>query len=174
MLAASGSMPKGYLNDPEKTARTWRVIDGVRHIISGDMATIAADGTVTLLGRGSEIVNTGGEKVFVEEVEQVILTHPAVDDVIVVGVPDERFGHRVTALVCLKRGASASEREIIDHVGAVLADHKRPRQVVFVEEVQRSPSGKANRTWAKGVATDPSAAGGGALKHEEPTTGGTQ
>ena len=174
VLAASGSMPKGYLNDPEKTARTWRVIDGVRHIISGDMATIAADGTVTLLGRGSEIVNTGGEKVFVEEVEQVILTHPAVDDVIVVGVPDERFGHQVSALVCLKRGASATEREIIEHVGAVLADHKRPRRVLFVGEVQRSPSGKANRTWAKSVAAAPPAGAGGASRNEEPAAGGTQ
>ncbi len=152
MLAASGSMPVGYLHDAERTARTWRTIDGVRHVISGDMATIDADGNVTLLGRGSEVVNTGGEKVFVEEVEQVILTQPAVADAVVVGVPDERFGHRVVALVSLHEGTELTERAVIDHVGAVLADHKRPRRVLFVDEVRRSPSGKADRTWAKAVA----------------------
>ena len=155
VLAASGAMPMGYLNDPEKTARTWRTIDGVRYVVSGDMATIDADGTVTLLGRGSEIVNTGGEKVFVEELEQVILTHPAVEDVLVVGVPDPTWGHRVVALVARRPGAPVTEREVIDHVGGVLADHKRPRQVVFVDEVRRSPSGKADRIWAKTLAAGP-------------------
>lgn len=159
VLAATGSMPKGYLNDPEKSARTWRVIDGVRHVISGDMATVDADGVVTLLGRGSEVVNTGGEKVFVEEVEQVILTHPAVDDAIVVGVPDPSWGSRVVAVVALCPGATLTERDVIDHVGAVLADHKRPRQVVFVDEVRRSPSGKADRSWAKAAAATPAEPG---------------
>ncbi|MBO0893397.1 MAG: AMP-binding protein [Acidimicrobiales bacterium] len=149
VLAATGPMPKGYLNDPEKTARTWRVIDGVRYAIPGDMARVEADGTLVLLGRGSEVVNTGGEKVFVEEVEQAIATHPGVADVLVVGVPDERFGQRVAAVVATVSGNELSEREIMDHVGALLADHKRPRQVVFVDEVLRSPSGKANRTWAR-------------------------
>jgi 3-oxocholest-4-en-26-oate---CoA ligase len=152
VLAASGSMPVGYLHDPQRSASTWRVVDGVRHVISGDMATIDADGNVTLLGRGSEVVNTGGEKVFVEEVEQVILTHPAVADAVVVGVPDDRFGHRVVALVSLRKGRELTERAVIDHVGAVLADHKRPRRVIFVDEVHRSPSGKADRTWAKAAA----------------------
>lgn len=155
VLAASGAMPVGYLNDEERTARTWRMVDGVRHVISGDMATIDAEGNVTLLGRGSEVVNTGGEKVFVEEVEQVILSHPAVEDVIVVGVPDERLGHRIVALVALRPGAALAEQEVIDHVGAVLADHKRPRQVVFVGTVRRSPSGKADRAWAKATAGEP-------------------
>ena len=155
VLAASGPMPLGYLNDPERTARTWKVIDGVRHVISGDMATIDGDGNVTLLGRGSEVVNTGGEKVYVEEVEQVILTHPAVADAIVVGVPDARLGHRVVAVVARRPGATLSAQAVIDHVGTVLADHKRPRHVVLVEEVRRSPSGKADRSWAKAVATEP-------------------
>ncbi|MGH9101293.1 MAG: AMP-binding protein, partial [Acidimicrobiales bacterium] len=154
VLAASGSMPLGYLHDEERTAKTWRVIDGLRHIISGDMATIDADGNVTLLGRGSEVVNTGGEKVFVEEVEQIILTLPAVADAVVVGVPDERFGQRVVALVSLHEGRALEERAVIDHVGAVLADHKRPRRVLFVDEVRRSPSGKVNRTWAKAAAAE--------------------
>lgn len=152
VLAATGPMPKGYLNDPEKTAATWRVIEGVRYAIPGDMARVEADGTLVLLGRGSEVVNTGGEKVFVEEVEQAIASHPAVADVVVVGVTDDRFGQRVTALVATAPGTSLSEREVIDHVGAQLADHKRPRQVVFVDEVLRSPSGKANRSWARETA----------------------
>ena len=149
VLAATGPMPKGYLNDPEKTARTWRVIDGVRYAIPGDMARVEADGTLVLLGRGSEVVNTGGEKVFVEEVEQAIAAHRGVADVIVVGVPDDRFGQRVAAVVAALPGVELSGQEIIDQVGGLLADHKRPRQVVFVEEVLRSPSGKANRTWAR-------------------------
>jgi len=153
VLTATGSMPMGYLNDPMRTARTWQVIDGIRHVVSGDMATIDADGTVTLLGRGSEVVNTGGEKVFVEEVEQVILTHPDVEDAIVVGVPDEAWGHRVVAVVCVRSGCVLDERAVINHVGATLADHKRPRQVVFVSEVRRSPSGKADRPWAKTLAS---------------------
>jgi fatty-acyl-CoA synthase len=152
MLAAAGSLPKGYLGDPEKTARTFRMVDGVRHVVPGDMATIEADGTVVLLGRNSEVVNTGGEKVFVEEVEQVIATHPAVADVVVVGVPDDRWGHRIAALVALDPGASLSDRQVIDYVGEELADHKRPRQVIFVERVERSPSGKADRNWAKDLA----------------------
>lgn len=149
VLAATGSLPNGYLGDPEKTASTFRVIDGVRYVLPGDMATVEADGTVVLLGRGSEVVNTGGEKVFVEEVEQAIATHPAVADVVVVGVPDPRWGQRVAALVALEPGASLTEREVVDHVGAALADYKRPRQVLFVDQVERSPAGKLNRAWAK-------------------------
>jgi len=152
-LAASGPLPKGYLNDPEKTARTWKVIDGVRYVIPGDMASLEANGTVVLLGRGSEVVNTGGEKVFVEEVEQVIAGHPGVVDVVVVGVPDDRLGTRVAAVVQRASGAELTERDVVDHVGAVLADHKRPRQVVFVDEVVRTPAGKADRSWARTVIT---------------------
>jgi 3-oxocholest-4-en-26-oate---CoA ligase len=148
-LATTGLLPKGYLNDPEKSAKTWPTIDGKRYSMPGDMATIEVDGTVVLMGRGSEVVNTGGEKVFVEEVEQALLTHPAVKDTLVVGLPDERWGSRVTAVVELEAGAEVSERELIDHVGLQLADYKRPRQVVFVDEVPRSPTGKADRKTAK-------------------------
>lgn len=155
-LAATGPMPKGYLNDPEKTAQTWRMIDGVRYAIPGDMATVDTDGTVVLFGRGSEVVNTGGEKVFVEEVEQAIATHPAVSDVIVVGVPDDQFGTRVAAVVQLRPGAELTGRDVIDHVGSQLADHKRPRQVIFVDEVARTPAGKPDRPWAKAIAAGPS------------------
>jgi 3-oxocholest-4-en-26-oate---CoA ligase len=151
-LAVTGLLPKGYLNDPEKSARTWPVIDGRRYTMPGDMATVDLDGTVTLMGRSSEVVNTGGEKVFVEEVEQAITSHPAVFDVLVVGLPDERWGSRVTAVVSLAPGCHATGREIIDHVGAQLADYKRPRQVVFVDAVPRSPTGKADRMAAKQLA----------------------
>ncbi|HEY5274602.1 MAG TPA: AMP-binding protein [Acidimicrobiales bacterium] len=153
-LVAGGILPKGYLNDPEKTARTWPIIDGKRYVMPGDMATVEEDGTVVLLGRGSEVINTGGEKVFVEEVEQAILSHPATSDALVIGLPDERWGTRVTAVVSLRQGATLTEREVIDHVGGQLADYKRPRQVVFVDEVPRSPTGKADRPAAKKLATD--------------------
>jgi acyl-CoA synthetase (AMP-forming)/AMP-acid ligase II len=148
-LAAAGPLPKCYLNDPEKTARTWWMIGGSRYVVPGDMATIEEDGTVVLLGRGSEVVNTGGEKVFVEEVELVISAHSAVEDVLVVGVPDDRFGTRVAAVVQVAPGVHLNEQDVIDHVGASLADHKRPRQVVFVEKVPRTPAGKADRARAR-------------------------
>jgi len=151
-LATTGMLPKGYLNDPERSARTWPIIDGQRYSMPGDMAILEADGTLILMGRGSEVVNTGGEKVFVEEVEQAILTHPAVKDTLVVGVPDERWGSRVTGVVSLKEGAGVSERELIDHVGEQLADYKRPRQIVFVGEIPRSPTGKADRPSARKMA----------------------
>jgi acyl-CoA synthetase (AMP-forming)/AMP-acid ligase II len=154
MLATTGRLPKGYLNDPVRTAQAWPTIDGVRYSVPGDLATIEADGTVTLLGRGSEVVNTGGEKVFVEEVETAILTHPAVRDTLVIGLADERWGSRVTAVVALREGSSATDREIIDHVGQELADYKRPRQVVFVAEIPRSPTGKADRPAAKRLAEE--------------------
>jgi fatty-acyl-CoA synthase len=154
MLATTGRLPKGYLNDPERTARTFPVIDGVRYSMPGDLATVEADGTVTLLGRGSEVINTGGEKVFVEELENSILTHPAVFDAIVVGLPDERWGARVTAVVSLRDDASVTERDIIEHVGKELADYKRPRSVVVVPQIPRSPSGKADRPAVKRLAEE--------------------
>jgi acyl-CoA synthetase (AMP-forming)/AMP-acid ligase II len=154
MLATTGRLPKGYLNDPEKSAATWPVIDGVRYAMPGDLATVEPDGTITLLGRGSEVINTGGEKVFAEEVETVILAHPAVRDVIVVGLADERWGASVTAVVAVRPGCALSGPEVIDHVGRQLADYKRPRQVVFAGEVPRSPSGKADRPAARRLAQE--------------------
>jgi fatty-acyl-CoA synthase len=155
-LAAGGRLPKGYLNDPEKSEKTWPTIDGVRYSMPGDMATVEADGTITLLGRGSEVVNSGGEKIFVEEVEQAILTHSAVREVMVVGVPDDRFGSRVAAVVALEPGAELGYEQLREHVGSQLADHKRPRQVVFVDEVPRSPNGKNDRKRAKEIAVEAS------------------
>ncbi len=158
MLATTGRLPKGYLNDPERSAATWPVIDGVRYAMPGDLATVEADGTITLLGRGSEVINTGGEKVFAEEVETAILSHPAVRDALVVGLADERWGSRVTAVVAVRAGCALTARELVDHVGQQLADYKRPRQVVFADEVPRSPTGKADRPAARRLAQEATAA----------------
>ncbi|PXY19467.1 AMP-binding protein [Prauserella muralis] len=151
----SGPSAEGtqYLGDPEKTAQTFRVIRGERFVVTGDLATIDADGALVLLGRDSRVINTGGEKVFAEEVEQVLGEHPAVADVNVVGVPDARWGHRIVAVVALHEGATATETELSEHVGSTLAGYKRPREVIFVPEIQRSPSGKIDLRWARRVAT---------------------
>ena len=147
MLAAAGPMPRGYWHDDAKTAETFRTIDGVRYTVPGDFATIAEDGTVTLLGRGSVCINSGGEKIYPEEVEVAARTHPSVIDANVVGVPHERFGETVV-LVC-----SVSEptdpNDIIATVKASIADYKAPRKVVFVPEVYRAPNGKADYRWAR-------------------------
>jgi len=143
LLALRGRGPVGYYKDPDKTARTFAVIDGVRYAIPGDWATIAADGTVILLGRGSVCINTGGEKVFPEEVEEALKRHPSVADAAVVGLPDDRYGEQVTAV--LVRGAGQpepSDAELLEFVAARLARYKAPRRVVWVDTLGRSPSGK--------------------------------
>jgi len=150
MLAVSGPMPAGYLGDPEKTARTFPTIDGVRYTVPGDFATIATDGTVTLLGRGSVCINSGGEKIYPEEVEVAAREHPDVIDAIAVGVPHERFGQSVT-LVCSTRTA-VDPADIIDTVKARIAHYKAPRDVVFVDEVYRAPNGKLDYRWATDTA----------------------
>src|SRR5262249_60335021 len=120
-LARRGHVPLGYYKDPDKTAATFPVIDGVRWSVPGDHARIEADGTITVLGRGSVSINTGGEKVYPEEVEAAVKSHPAVFDAVVVGVPDERWGQRIAALVQLRPGASLATDELADHVRAQLA-----------------------------------------------------
>jgi acyl-CoA synthetase (AMP-forming)/AMP-acid ligase II len=142
VLALGGRNPVGYYKDPDKTAATFREIDGVRYSIPGDYATVESDGTIQLLGRGSVVINTGGEKVFPEEVEEALKLHPAVRDAVAVGVPHERFGEAVTAAVELWPGRAAPEEELIDQVRARLAAYKAPRHIRFVDTVGRSPSGK--------------------------------
>ncbi|TWH74699.1 AMP-binding protein [Modestobacter roseus] len=151
-LASSGALPLGYLDAPELTASVFRMVDGVRHVVPGDSATVEADGTLSLLGRGSGVINTGGEKVFAEEVEQALLDHPLVRDAVVLGLPDDRWGSRVTALVVADPPGEATARSLADHVGSVLAGYKRPRSVLFVETVRRSASGKVDRSWAQQAA----------------------
>ena len=141
-VALRGHTPVGYYKDAEKSAKTFVVFDGVRWSIPGDWATVDADGTVQLLGRGSQCINTGGEKVYPEEVEEVLKLHPDVADAAVVGLPDERFGQAITALVEPLPGSAPSESAIIAHVRSRLAAYKAPKRVVFVESVGRAGNGK--------------------------------
>jgi len=144
-LAVRGHIPLGYYKDPVKTAATFPVIGGVRHSVPGDLATVEADGTITLLGRGSTSINTGGEKVYPEEVEDAIKTHPGIADALVVGLPHERFGQTVAAAVEWSAGVDADEAALIAHLRGHLAGHKIPRIVVPVESLGRGPNGKADR-----------------------------
>jgi len=140
-VAIAGRGPIGYYKDPEKSAATFPVYDGVRYTIPGDFATVEADGKMTMLGRGSACINTAGEKVFPEEVEAALKTHPAVRDAAVVGVPDPRFTEAVSALVELEDGASAAPDELVAFVKDRLAGYKAPRHVVF-GPIGRAANGK--------------------------------
>jgi len=152
LLAQRGRIPLGYYKDPEKSARTFPVIDGERWSVPGDYATVEADGTIVLLGRGSACINTGGEKVFPEEVEEALKTHPDVDDAVCVGLPDERFGERVVAVVAPVTGAHPDPGELIDHVKGRLAHYKAPRQVLLVPALGRAANGKADYRTLKDLA----------------------
>ncbi len=152
-LAQRGRVPLGYLGDPDKSARTFPVIDGVRYSIPGDRADILEDGRITLLGRDSVTINSGGEKIYVEEVERAVAAHPAVQDVVVVGRPSERWGSEVVAVVQVKDGASVTDEELMAETETHVARYKMPKAIVRVAEVQRSPSGKADYRWAKAAAT---------------------
>ncbi len=147
-LAQTGNVPLGYLGDAEKTARTFPVVDGVRYSIPGDRARLLADGQIELLGRDSVTVNSGGEKIFVEEVERAIAGHPAVADVVVTGRPSERWGQEVVAVVQLAEGEATTSDSIVDHASLMIARYKLPKAVIFVPSIQRSPSGKADYRWA--------------------------
>jgi acyl-CoA synthetase (AMP-forming)/AMP-acid ligase II len=152
LLAVTGALPRGYYKDAQKSATTFREIDGVRYAFPGDWARVEADGSITLLGRGSVCINTGGEKVFPEEVEEALKLHPAVEDVTVVGVPDDRWGEAITAVVQLRNGASATPEALVGFVRERLAAYKCPRHVVTVDRILRSPAGKADYRWAREVA----------------------
>jgi len=152
-VAQRGHVPLGYYKDPEKTAQVFVEIDGERWVLLGDLAKVESDGTVHVLGRGAVCINTGGEKVFPEEVEAVLKAHPAVFDAVVAGVPDERYGERVTAVVQLRAAAPAPAGAELDaHCRERLSGYKVPRGYVVVEEVRRSPSGKPDYRWARETA----------------------
>ncbi len=151
-LAQSGPVPLGYLGDAAKTARTFPTIEGVRYSVPGDRAVRRDDGEIDLLGRDSQCINSGGEKIFVEEVEQAIISHPEVLDVLVCGRPSERWGSEVVAVVQRTRGSSIDEAVLTEHAGASIARYKLPKGWVFVDQVVRSPSGKADYRWAKDLA----------------------
>ena len=142
LLAVKGMVPVGYYKDPEKSAATFKVIDGFRYSIPGDYATVEADGTLKVLGRGSVCINTGGEKVFPEEVEEALKLHPGVRDAAVVGVPDEKWGEAITAVVVPQPEARIEESDLIAHVKGKLAAYKAPKRVIVVESLGRSPAGK--------------------------------
>ena len=148
-LAQRGYVPLGYKGDAAKTAKTFPVIDGVRYAVPGDRARHGADGSVELLGRDSVTINSGGEKIFVEEVETAIASHPAVADVVVAGRPSERWGQEVVAVVALAEGASVEVDELVAHASKSLARYKLPKAVVFRPVIERSPSGKADYRWAR-------------------------
>ena len=148
-LAQRGSVPLGYLNDAPKTERTFPVIDGLRYSVPGDRARTLADGQIELLGRDSVTINSGGEKIFAEEVEQALLHHPAVADVVVAGRPSERWGQEVVALVQVADGHEVSEKELLEEAGKHLARYKLPKAIAFHPRIVRSPAGKADYRWAK-------------------------
>lgn len=152
-IAQRGHVPLGYYNDPRKTAETFFEKDGERWVLLGDMATVDEEGVVTVLGRGSQCINTGGEKVYPEEVEQALKAHPDVYDALVAGVPDATWGNHVAAVVQLRPGAAPLSLEAIQsHCRTRLAGYKIPRQLVVTDTIQRSPSGKADYRWARSVA----------------------
>ena len=152
-LARRGNIPLGYYKDEAKTRATFVTgPEGERYVLAGDMALLQADGGITLLGRGSVCVNTGGEKVFPEEVEGALKAHPAVFDAIVVGVPDERWGQKVAAVVQPREGMAVTLEELDAHCRSRLAGYKIPRQLTLVDRVERSPSGKPDYPWAQKVA----------------------
>jgi fatty-acyl-CoA synthase len=151
-IARRGQVPLGYLDDQAATEATFPIVDGERLAVPGDRGQLAADGSILLLGRDSMVVNTGGEKVFVEEVEQALLRHPLVEDALVVGRPSERFGEEVVAVVQLRAGAVVDGAELREHCAGSIARFKAPRAVVFTERIARHPSGKPDYRWAKSMA----------------------
>lgn len=149
LIGMSGMLPRGYYGDPDKTAETFKTIDGVRYGFTGDMGSIDENGQLTFVGRGSNCINTGGEKVYPEEVEEVIKQHPSVKDCLVVGLPNERFGQSVAAVISLDKELASPIQEIADFASTKLARYKLPRDVYIVDQVQRAPNGKADYKWAR-------------------------
>ncbi len=150
IIAKSGHIPVGYYKDEKKTAETFRTINGVRYAIPGDYATVEEDGTITMLGRGSQSINSGGEKIYPEEVEGALKGHPDVFDALVVGVPDERYGQCVAAVVQRRAGTNPSLLELDAFVRREVAGYKVPRKIWWADEIQRTPAGKPDYRWAKG------------------------
>lgn len=161
-VALGFPVPLGYYKDPAKSEEAFPTIDGRRWSIPGDHATVDADGTITLLGRGSACINTGGEKVYPEEVEEALKAHPAVLDANVVGLPDERWGQAVVAVVSLASGAQANASGLIEHCRTLLAAYKAPKRVVFVDAILRGANGKPDYNWARSIAESNAAAGSSA------------
>jgi acyl-CoA synthetase (AMP-forming)/AMP-acid ligase II len=152
MVAIGPPNPVGYYKDQEKTDRTFRTINGVRYSIPGDWCIVETDGTLTLLGRGSACINTAGEKVFPEEVEEALKTHPSVEDALVVGLPDEKWGQSVTGVVRLAEGHDFDAAALRAHVRRSLAGYKTPKLIVVTDQAIRTANGKADYPTAKAIA----------------------
>lgn len=151
LIAKKGNIPLGYYKDPKKTAETFKTYNGIRYAIPGDYAIVEEDGTVTMLGRGSQSINSGGEKIYPEEVEAALKGHPDVFDALVVGVPDERYGQCVAAVVQRRPGTSPTMAELDTFVRQEIAGYKVPRKIWWVDEIHRTPAGKPDYRWAKDV-----------------------
>ena len=149
-----GRVPLGYFGDPDKTARTFPVIGGIRYSVPGDRARHREDGSIEVLGRDSVTINSGGEKIFAEEVEGALKQHPDVYDTVVAGRDSERWGQEVVAIVQLREGADTDVSALLAEAGKHIARYKLPKAFVFRDQIQRSPSGKADYRWAKAQVTD--------------------
>jgi acyl-CoA synthetase (AMP-forming)/AMP-acid ligase II len=154
LICNGGMVPLGYYKDEAKSAATFKTFDGVRYSIPGDFATVEADGSITLLGRGSACINSGGEKIFPEEVEEALKTHESVYDCLVVGIADDRFGQKVTAILSVAPGARFDEAELNEYIRSKLAAYKAPRAIILVDEVPRAANGKAGYKAAKEIALE--------------------
>ena len=154
LIGTSGLVPVGYYKDEKKSAETFREVDGVRYSFPGDYAKLEEDGTITLLGRGSNCINSAGEKIYPEEVEEAIKRNNEVFDCLVVGVDDARFGQKVVAVVSIEQEKSIDEQSLVEATRKFIAGYKLPKEIIFVDEVQRAPNGKANYKWAKSVAVE--------------------
>jgi acyl-CoA synthetase (AMP-forming)/AMP-acid ligase II len=154
MLARGGNIPLGYYKDPEKTAATFIEVEGKRYSVPGDFAVLEADGSITLLGRGSVCINSGGEKIYPEEVEAALKAHPDVFDALVVGVADARWGQRVAAVVQAREGHSPTLEALDRHCRTRIAGYKIPRSLYLADQIERSPSGKPDYPWAKAFAEE--------------------
>ena len=152
LIGTSGLVPVGYYKDEKKSAETFREVDGIRYSFPGDYAKLEEDGTITLLGRGSNCINSAGEKIYPEEVEEAIKRNNEVFDCLVVGVDDPKFGQKVVAVVSLEDSKQIDEDDLVNATRQFIAGYKLPKKVIFVDEVQRAPNGKANYKWAKNVA----------------------
>ena len=154
LIGTSGLVPVGYYKDEKKSAETFKEVNGVRYSFPGDYAKLEEDGTITLLGRGSNCINSAGEKIYPEEVEEAIKRNDEVFDCLVVGLPDEKFGQKVIAVVSLVKDADISETKLLEATREFIAGYKLPKGIIFKDVVQRAPNGKADYKWAKDIANE--------------------
>jgi fatty-acyl-CoA synthase len=154
MIGTSGLVPLGYFKDPEKSAITFKEVNGTRYSFPGDYALIESDGSITLLGRGSNCINSAGEKIYPEEVEEAIKKNISVYDCLVVGIKDDRFGQKVIAVVSLNIDTKITTENIIENTRKYISSYKLPKHIILVDKIQRAPNGKADYKWANMVANE--------------------